>query len=671
MASTKLLNLQLAENLNGDELLLVMQDGKSRKTTISDIQLALLNDQVNILNASNILSGGIDLIDVFAANNSTDITSLSGYIANNSIDITSLSGNINNVEASITNLENYKAGLNNPTFTGDSTKFNDKVRFDERVVIKPASGLGLKLESSGTSRSAINLDVRGTAKVGHDLFKHSGFTNGFGSGSNHFHSIFRINRIEQVNDQDQVWTNTGGDIKNIERAQERYYATQTNVLRNNSAAFWAWHRVARPISSPTINTNNATLDVGLLEISQNRDSKQQKLWSLNTTPDGKSEKITINNLVNHTFSVGDHVRMEFSVSFPGPIVASKRFGKVTDVDDANTLRVELYGGNYKTTAEVPVPADGIPTQTALPFRTEDGDRHVKLEKIENSSAINSGDEHTLVFYDKNNFTPARLKNETVKATWNTAHGLIRNEHVTIMLDGSTLSPLVPAESGWVLDPDPDGDGLSAILIYGGRRTKQYNIPSAFSDFTAGQWRIYKGTLDGLHQDVIGDNLLTFVSDNVGNYKAYEIGPGCQADSDCISFGRSIYNKDSKTIKIGYDKPMLDVRSDGVVVEEDLTVKGDTIFTGTVAITDLASVGTGNLEFSSAASVNITAADDVNISGTARFSDIFELPPLSSAPVAPTAGTFATADLTNWDPAAKGTGRAYPVFYDGAVWQPLY
>ena len=103
----------------------------------------------------------------------------------------------------------------------------------------------------------------------------------------------------------------------------------------------------------------------------------------------------------------------------------------------------------------------------------------------------------------------------------------------------------------------------------------------------------------------------------------------------------------------------------------ITVTPDITFNGTVTISSLASVGTGNLAFTSAASVNITATDDVNINGTANFDSIFKLTPLSAAPLNPVAGTFAVADYTNWDPASSSTPRPYPVFYDGAVWQPLY
>ena len=103
----------------------------------------------------------------------------------------------------------------------------------------------------------------------------------------------------------------------------------------------------------------------------------------------------------------------------------------------------------------------------------------------------------------------------------------------------------------------------------------------------------------------------------------------------------------------------------------ITVTPDVTFNGTVTVNSFSSAGTGNLLLSSAASVNITATDDVNINGTANFDSIVKLTPLSAAPTLPAVGSFAVADRTNWDPASKGSGNAYPVFYDGTVWQALY
>lgn len=61
---------------------------------------------------------------------------------------------------------------------------------------------------------------------------------------------------------------------------------------------------------------------------------------------------------------------------------------------------------------------------------------------------------------------------------------------------------------------------------------------------------------------------------------------------------------------------------------------------------------------------------IQVSQSTAASDTMQLNPLSAAPSAPTAGTIAVADYTNWDPLASSIGRPYAVFYDGAVWQPL-
>jgi hypothetical protein len=113
-------------------------------------------------------------------------------------------------------------------------------------------------------------------------------------------------------------------------------------------------------------------------------------------------------------------------------------------------------------------------------------------------------------------------------------------------------------------------------------------------------------------------------------------------------------------------------TDGSLTINDITANGDVDFTdATVTISNFTSAGTGNLSLDSAASVNITATDDVNINGTANFDSVFKLTPLSSAPTSPEPGTFAVADNVNWDPASSGTSRPYPVFWDGQIWVNLY
>jgi len=59
----------------------------------------------------------------------------------------------------------------------------------------------------------------------------------------------------------------------------------------------------------------------------------------------------------------------------------------------------------------------------------------------------------------------------------------------------------------------------------------------------------------------------------------------------------------------------------------------------------------------------------------KFTDVFNLPPLSSSPDSDTLGrmglrpgTFAMADGTSWDPGSLSGTTPYPVFYDGTAWR---
>ena len=76
--------------------------------------------------------------------------------------------------------------------------------------------------------------------------------------------------------------------------------------------------------------------------------------------------------------------------------------------------------------------------------------------------------------------------------------------------------------------------------------------------------------------------------------------------------------------------------------------------GQVLTTD----GSGNLAFTS-------------IPGIATAANVLKLAPLNAPPASVQTGTFAVADRTSWDPATKGSGAPYPVFYDGIIWRALY
>lgn len=446
----------------------------------------------------------------------------------------SISGDVSSIQTTFVSGDS-DATLKDLTVTGD-TIFNKTVKFF------PPQGRAITARATNSNNAAIQVVFEGPTTVGHDLFKKGGFTNGFGDGSNHFHNLTDINRIEQAPE---------GDVKNLERVQERYYAITSNNLPNNNAAFWAWHRVARTISTSNVDTSNATLNVTGLQGSSNRLSDSQKPFRLNTSPVGKSEEIRI-TLNSHPFSVGDIVKMIFSQSFEGPIVAAGLFGKVSSRTDDNIFGVELYGGNYKTTSEASLGT----SQTSLNFD------FVTLQTVGTDTIVQNGNEVNLQHYSKTNFTPNRLRDNTLKASWSSAHGLKKNETLMI-ITAADRSTLEVKQGGYVIDPDPDSDGLSAIIVYG-RRVDTIDLAS-FTAFGASNWSIHKGSIDGIHDDTLGDNLFNFNANNVGEYKQYQIGPGCETDADCISIGKNVYNKDASTIKIGYDNAMLDVRSDGIVV----------------------------------------------------------------------------------------------------------
>lgn len=469
--------------------------------------------------------------------------------------LNSLSGNLTGFfTTALTDLSGTFTGTTGEfAQTGKAASFSTldvtgQSQFDKKVKVTPNDGTALHAHSSGTNNSAVRIRCEGPVVVGHDLFQKAGFSGGFGDNSNHFHSLIDINRIEQQPE---------GDVKNIERVEEKYYAIQNNNLPNSKAAFWEWHKVARKLGVSTVDTSTATLDVSALQNSSNRVSDSEAFFSLNTTPSGKSEELTI-TLNGHSISGGDNIRMTFDQSFEGPIVAASLFGKVTSIT-TNTFNVELYGGNYKTTSQVPLGTD----QTALTFD------NVILESIGTNSIVQNGNETNLQHYSKTNFTPNRLKDETLKATWSVAHGLVKNEHCTLITNGD--GGLDIQQSAYVLDPDPDGDNLSVILVYG-RKVQQFNLAS-FTSFGSTNWTLHKGSIDGIHNETVGDNLFSFNANNVGEYNSYQIGPGSQVDADCISIGKNVYNSEASTIKIGYENEMLNIGTGGIDVTGSITSSG--------------------------------------------------------------------------------------------------
>ena len=567
---------QLLENLNNlnkgevKEILSEKINDKQLNSLKLDISKQFQNEMMSIKRLIEMSSGGGSVAKQFANGgtmdgslNVTGDISASGSIT--ATEIISAGVNINTLFGSgggvgtlqqVTDLGNFTTNSINAaslSAQGVST-FNSTVNFF------PPLGRAITARSTNSNNPGIQANFEGPVTVGHDLFQRSGFENGFSDNSNHFHSVTEINRIEQQAE---------GDVKNIGSVQERYYAIPSNVLPGNQAAFWAWHQVARSIATSTVNTDSATLDVSLLQNSSNRLSASQAFFASNTTPAGTSENLVI-SLTGHGIADGANVTMNFSQSFPGPIVAANLFGKVTDTT-TDALSVVLYDGNYKSTDEVPLGT----SQTALNFK-EDGQSLVTLQTIGTSTVVLAGQENELSFYNKTNFSPERLKNEFITASFNTTgHNLVKNEHVTLITSGiTTTGDNIPVkEDGYILNPDVDGDGLKVLIVLG-RRIKQYNLGTFTTLVGSANWTLHKGTTDGIHQDTLGDQHFNFNANNIGEVSSYQIGPGSQTDSpSAISIGKNVYNRDDNTIKIGYDNEMLDITPTGLKTPGNITATG--------------------------------------------------------------------------------------------------
>ena len=468
---------------------------------------------------------------------SSSVTGLTGATGELSTATGILKTLSDNFDTSLNNAINNKLDTNNPTATGffslDGVSGN-KLAFllnDGTARITPRNGVGLHLKTNTTNNAAVSLKVEGTARVTHDLFKDSGQTNGFADNSNHFHDITTINQITQQG--------TGNNL-NLERLQERYYAVTGNFVRlatglqatdvfsiypdslchgfegvmdgNNvvqhsglhlgiatgtgthivetgvtgQAAFLSKHRVARAIGTTDIvetNSNgdvigSAVLNVTGLVASSNRRANSQRFFVSNTTPLGKSEPLEINFNFDHPLKIGQNVRMNFSQSFEGPIVAASLFGTVSNTGSGNgvitpqTADIELFGGNYKTTNEVPANALDL---TGLAHGWS-------LESL--SDATRLGREGILSLQDKS-YTGLpggpRSYNELLHVTFTGGqqHGLEQNETVTLITNGQ--DDLIVHQNAYVIDAHATGapTGMFAIT---GTVTFQPNNLNTLSNF---------------------------------------------------------------------------------------------------------------------------------------------------------------------------------------------
>ena len=393
-------------------------------------------------------------------------------------------------------------------------------------------------------KTAANLRVEGPVSVTHDLFKNSGVTNGFADNSNHFHTIQKINRITQ-----QVGKGTAN-----ERVQEQYYAIKSNNLKNSKAAFWNWHRVSKEIATSSVSLVNLVgWDVSAIQDSSNRQSTSQALF-----PAGGAEDTTFTfTSGNNPLALNDLLQITIDIDFEGAIVAASLFAKVTALPTADTATVVLYGGNYKSTGEV---ADGN-SQTAVAV-------NFTVNKIDTSQYIPmSGSANIPVLTDSTRTDT----NDTFSITFTSAHGLELNDVVTILTDGDSSHGFKDAEVAFVKEVTST---TQAKFVYG--RVFEPSSNLALSNVSSPSVvGVLKGTFDGLHRFTAGDQLMHFNADNEGRYKSYQIGPGSEVGADCIAIGKNVYNKDASTIKIGYDNAMLDIKSDGVGINGDLTLTDST------------------------------------------------------------------------------------------------
>ena len=157
--------------------------------------------------------------------------------------------------------------------------------------------------------------------------------------------------------------------------------------------------------------------------------------------------------------------------------------------------------------------------------------------------------------------------DTFKLTFASAHNLELNDNITVLTDAT--GGFKVAESAFVKEVV---SSTEATFVYG--RIFEPASRLALSDIGSGSVvGILKGSLDGLHRETAGDQLMHFNADNQGRYKSYQIGPGSEVGADCIAIGKNVYNKDASTIKIGYDNNMLNIDSAGIDVAGNITASG--------------------------------------------------------------------------------------------------
>ena len=465
--------------------------------------------------------------------------------------------NEQNFATNVTNLIATKAPLDSPPLTGfvginKTTAASRTLDMDGhfRLLISPENRIAGQSTAliKGKSGLAAQLRVAGPVTVTHDLFKNSGDTGGFGDNSNHFHNITKINRITQR-------VGEGGPN---ERVQEQYYAIEDNLLKNDKAAFWNWHRISRQIASDDVSlTSLVGWDVSDIQNSLNRSENAQALF-----PAGGAEATTFTfTSGNNPFSLNDLLKIKIDIDFVGAIVAATLFAKVTAIPTTDTATVVLYGGNYKSTNEVPRADDQEDITTNFSVDKIDTSQYMALAT--GTGIAVSGD------------STRKISTDTFSIAFASNHGLELNDTVTIFTDST--GGFQAAEVAFVKEVITT---TQAKFVYGRVFEPAGNLAltSISSSSVVG---VLRGTLDGLHRFTAGDILFHYNADNQGRYKSYQIGPGTEVGADCIAIGKNVYNKDASTIKIGYDNEMLNIKSDGIDVTGALEISGDLTIPGKI------------------------------------------------------------------------------------------
>ncbi len=380
-----------------------------------------------------------------------------------------------------------------------------------------------------TNGTAASLQVQGPIRTTHDDFKDSGVTGGFADNSNHFHTVTEINRIKNR----VVGVDVGPTVKNIEKVQEQYYAIQNNILQDNKAAFWNWGRVSRELSTTDVSLSNlAGWDVSAIEDSSNRSADSQVPFTTSETTVFTFKAGAVNQFVT-----GDILQINIQIDFEGAIVAASLYGKVTATtagsENIQTANVVLYGGNYKTTSEVP---DGA-TQTAVT-------NNFTIKKLDTSVPSSKLDIDNDLFAVSKSST-GRINTDVISVQCNSNHNLNLNDQITIITDGS--SGFQPAQVAYV------SEIISNKIFYAvyGRVFEPDSGRTLTTLANASLVGVFKGGIDPLHDFTAGDQLMTFWSGNSGDYTAFQIGPGTEAANDNIAIGRNIYCKEPSTLSLGY------------------------------------------------------------------------------------------------------------------------